>query len=1238
MTLYLHQITTMKSIIKITITLYLILTTYYLSTAQVAINETGNNPDASAMLDIQSTDKGILIPRMTTAQRTNISNAATGLLVFDNDTGGFWFYNGSTWQELSNGKATMIADADADTKIEVEAAADEDSIRMTIAGTERLVIRENGYGGTLLSTPNNGQSVFLGEGAGNLSKIGTGPAKSKNNAFIGYKAGALNTSGKGNVFLGTLSGASNTSGDDNIFLGNNAGLANTTGNENIFIGSNTGQNNIDGEDNIFIGNETGNYNVDGKYNVFIGLQSGYNNTEGNKNVFLGVEAGYGNTTGDNNVFVGNEAGEVNETGGYNVFLGDAAGVSNTIGNENTFLGGWSGFENTTGDYNTYLGSRANKNNTTGNENTILGSYAGFNNLVGNNNVFIGYQAGYSETNSNRLYIESSNTTTPLIYGEFDNDLLRINGTLNVNDAYSFPTTDGTLNQILVTDGAGNVNWTTVSGVSNQTLSLTTNTLNLSNGGSVDLSGYLDNTDNQDLDLSGHTLSLTNDASTVDLSTYLDNTDNQDLDLSGNTLSLTNDASTVDLSGYLDNTDNQDLELTNHTLSLTNDNTTVDLSIYDNSKTAIMQDADNDTKIQVEEIADEDIIRFDIGGTESVRVSRNTNGQTRLELIDNGLNTIVGEEAGMNLGISTSHENSFFGYRAGKATTDGDENAFFGYNAGALNTIGKRNVFMGHTSGASNTTGKENVFMGYRAGTSNTTGEYNTNIGAWAGTSNTTGTNNVFMGYNAGNLNTTGGQNTSIGAWAGIFSSTGNQNTFIGSSTGINSIDGNKNTYIGASAGFFNQTGDQNIFIGFKAGYNEKGSNKLYIENSGAASPLIFGDFSKDSLQINGKLNINGAFNFPTADGTNGQVLATNGNGDVSWTNNTIIQDADNDTKIQVEESADEDIIRFDVGGTEAFTMSQYQLMTPVNNTNVAIGQHTTLSSVTTGAANIALGGGVLENSVDGLGNVAIGFDAGNSNSVGNYNVFLGFKAGFSEMGSNKLYIHSSQNATTTPLIYGEFDNSLLRINGTLNINNTYSFPTTDGTNGQVLATDGNGAITWTSLNTTIIQDADSDTKIQVEESADEDIIRFDINGMEGLRLSKNTNGRTRLEIIDGEQNTIFGEEAGMNMGANSVRDNSFFGYQAGKATTTGERNTFIGTAAGANNTTGQFNTFLGNRTGHGNTTGEHNTYIGSWAGFSNSTGDGNTFIGNEAGRYSTGEGNTFIGVAAGEANTGNYNI
>jgi len=71
--------------------------------AQVSINTDGSSPDGSAMLDVKSTDKGMLVPRMSTAQRTAINNPATGLLVFDETTGDFWFYNGTAWVSLSAG-------------------------------------------------------------------------------------------------------------------------------------------------------------------------------------------------------------------------------------------------------------------------------------------------------------------------------------------------------------------------------------------------------------------------------------------------------------------------------------------------------------------------------------------------------------------------------------------------------------------------------------------------------------------------------------------------------------------------------------------------------------------------------------------------------------------------------------------------------------------------------------------------------------------------------------------------------------------------------------------------------------------------------------------------------------------------------------------------------------------------------------------------------------------------------
>ena len=67
-----------------------------------SINTDGSDPDASAILDVQATNKGMLVPRMTSIQRKDIPSPATGLLVFDTDKDSFWFYNGANWQNLTD--------------------------------------------------------------------------------------------------------------------------------------------------------------------------------------------------------------------------------------------------------------------------------------------------------------------------------------------------------------------------------------------------------------------------------------------------------------------------------------------------------------------------------------------------------------------------------------------------------------------------------------------------------------------------------------------------------------------------------------------------------------------------------------------------------------------------------------------------------------------------------------------------------------------------------------------------------------------------------------------------------------------------------------------------------------------------------------------------------------------------------------------------------------------------------
>ncbi|MCC6601507.1 MAG: hypothetical protein IT223_12685, partial [Crocinitomicaceae bacterium] len=61
----------------------------------VGINPSGNSPDPSAGLDIDFSDKGVLISRMTTTQRNAISNPAEGLVIFNTDCKTF-NYNAGT--------------------------------------------------------------------------------------------------------------------------------------------------------------------------------------------------------------------------------------------------------------------------------------------------------------------------------------------------------------------------------------------------------------------------------------------------------------------------------------------------------------------------------------------------------------------------------------------------------------------------------------------------------------------------------------------------------------------------------------------------------------------------------------------------------------------------------------------------------------------------------------------------------------------------------------------------------------------------------------------------------------------------------------------------------------------------------------------------------------------------------------------------------------------------------------
>jgi hypothetical protein len=490
-----------------------------ISYSQVSVTNDGSMPDNSAMLDIKSTDKGMLVPRMTAAERDAITSPANGLLVFVTDDDQFYYNEGTPatpnwtviggadndWTVSGNNiysgvtgnvgigttnptKKLDIFNGNIDLSAEgwdsyISFGSNElgnangsyiwsmDDVGFAIGEYQdvaQMVVR-NGTGNVGIGTTDPdaklevaGQVKFTGGNPGNgkvLTSDATGLASWENSVgaindlsdartdanslFLGTSAGAnddgsnyntgvgisslkANTSGQRNTALGTYSLYSNTEGDANTSLGYAAMYNNQTGYSNVAIGART----------LYRG--TANHNI-----VAIGDSALRNNGFGATNVDhatnntgVGSKALYSNTTGDRNSAFGTKAMYSNTSGRWNTALGFASLIDNQTGMQNTSVGNETMNSNTSGGNNTVLGYKALFSNISGNSNVAIGSNAGHSS-IGTGNVFLGTDAGYNEIGSNKLYVDNSNTNTPLIYGEFDNDSLKINGKLAVeNDVYT----------------------------------------------------------------------------------------------------------------------------------------------------------------------------------------------------------------------------------------------------------------------------------------------------------------------------------------------------------------------------------------------------------------------------------------------------------------------------------------------------------------------------------------------------------------------------------------------------------------------------------------------------------------------------------------------------------------------------------------------------------------------------------------------------------------------------------
>ena len=427
-----------------------VLMPFFLSTAFAQNVGIGTvTPNASAMLDISATNKGILIPRVSLLNATDVGTIASpplSLLIYNTATAGtpalavspgYYYWNGSKWVALivsdNSLKAAWQLGGNGGTSPanNYMGTIDNQPLRFKITDTDAgyLGLDGNTYwgfnsgnltgtgfsnvaiGSAALSKSNNrsnivavGDSALVSDGRGaTLSTEGV------NNTAIGSKALYANTLGSYNTASGYNTLMLNVSGTSNTATGNEALRNNSSGNQNTATGKDALLQNTTGSLNSATGTSVLSNNNTGNNNTATGTNALLNNTSGNSNVAIGINALRSNTTKNNLVALGDSALLNNGTGASasidataNTALGSKALYTNTIGNNNTASGQNSLTNNTTGNNNTASGSGTLLANTIGNNNTASGQSSLQNNTTGFSNTAVGMNALNKNTSRSNL--------------------------------------------------------------------------------------------------------------------------------------------------------------------------------------------------------------------------------------------------------------------------------------------------------------------------------------------------------------------------------------------------------------------------------------------------------------------------------------------------------------------------------------------------------------------------------------------------------------------------------------------------------------------------------------------------------------------------------------------------------------------------------------------------------------------------------------------------------------------
>ena len=588
------------------------------------------------------------------------------------------------------------------------------------------------------------------------------------------------------------------------------------------------------------------------------------------------------------------------SGHQNVYFGHRAGGFSNGGGLNCGIGAYSLYRVTNTDYNTGgnvgIGYYTGHSITTGEGNLCCGFYAGNYLTSGNKNICIGYESGPADASGRiyddkQLYIDTLGgykEEDSLIYGDQSgtgSNLLYFNGIVGIHDTASngtgeirlydgddisggdyvaikahpsigapytltLPSATGATNQLLKTDGSGNLSWTTT--VYN------TEYVNITNAGQA--------TETYDVTFVG--MSTHAGPHPLILRAVNEDAVNKRLTYNPSTGTL---FSTVINCNTLNATD-----------LYSNGNLTVDgdITLHDGGSlkeagglAALTFDPyGHITKIGQSDPIDGKYLKWDgskavwdtVSGSSGSFSSDVTINDADLKLSTTGTSTYdwilaTREGHGGNSSAPALYSNiqlttGDYGFIDGGLSSLGDDNNHqTRWNIGIGNEIGNSN---------SKTTGRFNTFVGNQiakdTGTSlHHVGQFNVvmgNLSFFRGKgSNTTSVNACY--------NTILGTNAAYGVSGSTTS--GSSNTIVGYKACYTLTSGANNICLGANAGHHNTTGNNNIFIGSYTGLNNSNDNyKLYIDNSvlstgyvGTGS-LIYGDQATDITYDTLKLNAN----------------------------------------------------------------------------------------------------------------------------------------------------------------------------------------------------------------------------------------------------------------------------------------------------------------------------------------------------------------------------------------------